>query len=122
MRGILDKRKREIILSLLVFLVILHFCGGTLAQEESKSSPCPKPYIKLIKPNVAKAGEQVIIRGQRFGKDSGEVIFSPGLNGKVINWTHSRITAEVPSGAKAGDVIVKTGCASSNGEFFKVAE
>jgi hypothetical protein len=119
-----DKRKKRVTLHLLVFMVSLHFCGVASAQEKSETTPCPKPYIKLIKPGLAKAGQQVIIRGHRFGKErkSGVVVFPPGINGKIISWAHSRIAAEVPSGAKSGKVIVKTGCAASIGEFLKIVE
>lgn len=118
-------RKRDgAILGLLAFLVSLNFYNLVVAQEKGESPPCPKPYIKLIKPNLANAGEQIIIRGRRFGPKGkmGEVIFPPGIKGKVISWRNSRITVEVPSGAKTGKVTVKTKCATSNEEFFKVRE
>jgi len=124
MQNAADKRKKKVTLPLLVFLVSVHFCGVALAQEKSETTPCPKPYIKLIKPGVAKAGQQVIIRGRRFGKErkAGDVVFPPGIHGKIISWAHNRITVEVPSGVKSGKVLVKTGCAASNGEFLKVVE
>ncbi len=56
-------------LQLLVFMVSVAFCGVASAQEKSDTTPCPKPYIKLIKPGLAKAGQQVIVRGRRFGKE-----------------------------------------------------
>lgn len=117
-------KKGGAIAGILALFITLCFISLLFAQEKPEPSPCPKPYIKLIKPNLARSGQQIIIRGHRFGpkEQSGEVIFHPGLNGKVISWGNSRITVEVPSGAKTGKVIVKTMCSTSNGEFFKVAE
>lgn len=124
MQKILKRKRGEAIAGILTFLVTLCFINLSLAQGKPESSPCPKPYIKLIKPNLTKAGQQITIRGRRFGPEEkkGEVIFPPGLNGKIISWRNSRITVEVPSGAKTGNVVVKTKCAESNGEYFKVVE
>jgi len=123
MKNAVDKRV-VVTLPLLVLMVSLAFCSVASAQEKSDTTPCPKPYIKLIKPGLAKAGQQVIVRGRRFGKERkvGVVVFPPGINGKIISWANNRITAEVPSGAKSGKVVVKTGCATSNGDFLKVVE
>ncbi len=123
MQKMIVKKRGVASAGILTFLVSLCFINLSLAQDKPESSPCPKPYIKLIKPNLAKAGQQIIIRGRRFGPEEkkGEVIFPSGLNGKIISWRNSRITVEVPSGAKTGKVVVKT-CATSNGEYFKVVE
>ena len=96
MQKITGLKKVGILIGVLGFLVNLNFFNLAVAQEKSEPTPCPKPHIKLIKPNLAKAGQQIIIRGYRFG--------------------------EVPTGAKTGKVVVRTKCAESNGEFFKVAE
>ena len=124
MQKMIGRKRVGALAGILTFLVSLYFISLSLAQDKPESSPCPKPYIKLIKPNLAKPGEQIIIRGRRFGPEEkkGEVIFPPGLNGKIISWRNSRITVEVPSGAKTGKVVVKTKCAESNGEYFKVVE
>ncbi len=113
-----------VIIGLLAFWVSLFFIGLSLAQDKPETSPCPKPYIKLIKPKLAKVGQQVTIRGRRFGNEEQgcEVIFQPGLNAKIISWRNSRIEVVVPSGVKTGKVVVKTKCSESTGEFFKVAE
>jgi len=124
MQKMIGRKRGGIIVGVVSFLLSFYFIYLPLAQEKSEPSPCPKPYIKLIKPNLAKAGQQITIRGRRFGSEekSGEVVFPPELNGKIISWRNSRIAVEVPSGAKTGRVVVKTECATSNGEFFKVAE
>ena len=109
------------ILSLMLFFTV-GFCDVALAQEKADKEVCPKPYIKLIKPKLAGEGQQITIRGRRFGdaEGSGEVVFSPGISGKVIAWTNSRITVEVPAGAKTGAVVVQTKCAESNAEILKI--
>ncbi len=124
MQKMIGKKRGGAIIGVLAFLISLYLINPSQAQEKSDPSPCPKPYIKLIKPKLAKAGQQIIIRGRRFGKEkqSSRVIFPPGVNGKINSWRNGRITVEVPSGAKTGKVVVVTKCATSNGEFFKVGE
>jgi len=121
MKEITGKRTVAAILSLMLLFAV-GFGGVARAQEKADKEVCPKPYIKLIKPSLARAGQQVIIRGHRFGdkEKAGEVIFSPGISGNVISWTNSRITVEVPAGAKTGAVVVQTKCAESNTEILKI--
>jgi hypothetical protein len=120
-KEVIGGKTGAIVLSL-TLLFAIGFGGMALAQEKTEKEVCPKPYIKLIKPNLARAGQQVIIRGHRFGdkEKAGEVIFSPDISGNVIAWTNSRITVEVPAGAKTGPVVVKTNCAESNTEILIV--
>jgi hypothetical protein len=120
-KEITGRKTATIVLSLMLLFTI-GFGGIALAQEKTDKEVCPKPYIKLIKPNLARAGQQVIIRGHRFGdkEKAGEVIFSPDISGNVISWTNSRITVEVPAGAKTGPVVVQTKCAESNSEILKI--
>ena len=124
MQKMIGLKRVGVLTGFLTFLLSITIYNLALAQEKSESSPCPKPYIKLIKPKLAKEGQQVTIRGHRFGKEEekGEVIFPPGLKGRIISWRNSRITVEVPSGTKTGMVVVETKCAESNGEFFKVSK
>jgi hypothetical protein len=120
-KKIAEKRTGAIVLSLML-LFASGFCSTALAQEKTEKEVCPKPYIKLLKPQLAKVGQQIVVRGHRFGdkEKAGEVIFSPGIGGNVISWTNSRITVEVPAGAKTGPVVVQTKCAESNSEMLKV--
>ncbi len=124
MQKMMRSKRVGVITGLLAFWVSLFFIGLSLAQDKPEATPCPKPYIKLIKPKLAKVGQQVTIRGRRFGNEEQgcEVIFQPGLNAKIISWRNSRIEVVVPSGVKTGKVVVKTKCSESTGEFFKVAE
>ena len=121
MKEITGRKTAAIALSLMLLFTV-GFGGMALAQEKTDTEVCPKPYIKLIKPNLARVGQQVIIRGHRFGdkEKAGEVVFSPGIGGNVIAWTNSRITVEVPAGAKTGPVVVQTKCAESNSEILKI--
>ena len=124
MQKMMRSRGVRVVIGLLACWVSLFFADLSFAQDKPETPPCPKPYIKLIKPKLAKVGQQVTIRGRRFGEEGQgcEVIFHPGLNGKIISWRNSRIEVAVPSGAQTGNVVVKTKCAESIGEFFKVAE
>lgn len=118
------RKNRLGMIGILLCWISLFFMSSSLAQEKTEPSPCPKPYIKLIKPKLAKAGQQVTIRGRRFGSEEEGcgVLFQPGLNGKIISWRNNRIEVGVPAGVQTGKVIVKTKCSESNGVFFKVAE
>ena len=111
-----------VLLGLIVFLTSLCYTNSIVAQEKEDDSPCPTPYIKIIKPKLAQHGQEIIIRGRRFGPEDkqGDVIFPPGLPGRIIYWRNNRIKVEVPWGAETGQVLVKNDCATSNGEFLKI--
>jgi hypothetical protein len=113
-----------VLVGVAIFLTSLCYTTPVVAQEKSEGSPCPTPYLKIIKPKLAQHGQEIIIRGRRFGKEDiqGDVIFPPGLPGRIIYWRNNRIRVEVPMGAETGQVVVKTDCATSNGEFLKVKE
>ena len=113
-----------VLLGLIVFLTSLCLTNPVVAQEKEDDSPCPTPYIKMIKPKLAQQGQEIIIRGRRFGHEDkqGDVIFPPGLPGRIIFWRNNRIKVEVPWGAETGQVIVKTDCATSNSDFLKIEE
>lgn len=78
------------------------------AQEEEE--PCPKPYIKTLSPKAAKPGDEIRIRGSRFGKERGMVTFAPGVRAPIQEWTFRRIFVIVPEGAKTGPVFLKAHC------------
>ena len=109
-------------IGILCFLCSLIFLSPVKAQEKSEEPPCPHPYIKRIQPKLAKVGKQVIIKGRRFREQDGssEVIFPPGVSGNIIFWRNTEIQVAVPLGAETGQVVVKTKCATSNDNFFKV--
>ena len=113
-----------VLLGLIVFLTSLCYTNPVVAQENEDDSPCLTPYIKIIKPKLAQHGQEIIIRGRRFGNEDkqGDVIFPPGLPGRIIYWRNNRIRVEVPWGAETGQVMVKTDCATSNSDFLKIEE
>jgi hypothetical protein len=110
------------VLTVVALLTTFILLKPARAQDKSQPAPCPTPYIKIIKPKLAQPGQEIIIRGHRFGEDeeSGDVIFPPGVSGRIIYWRNNRIRVEVPPGAQTGEVVVKTKCATSYGEFLKV--
>jgi hypothetical protein len=122
MQKMMNGKRVSVITGLLALWVSLFFIDLSLAQDKPETSPCPTPYIKIIKPKLAQPGQEIIIRGRRFGEDeeSGDVIFPPGLSGRIIYWRNNRIRVEVPPGAQTGEIVVKTKCATSNNEFLKV--
>ncbi len=113
---------RVVLLGLIVFLTSLCHSNPVVAQEKEDDSPCPTPYIKIIKPKLAQPGQEIIIRGRRFGPEDkqGDVIFPPGFPGRIIYWRNNRIRVEVPWGAETGEVMVKNDCATSNSVFLKI--
>lgn len=95
--------------------------GIATAQEEI--GPCPKPYIKTIFLKAGKPGDEVKIRGRRFGTEEGKVFFNPKVNAQVVRWSNSQIWVIVPQAATAGPVTVSKPCgAVSNETYFKVIE
>jgi hypothetical protein len=111
---------------LLAYLAALAFpsvspVGITIAQEEI--GPCPKPYIKTIFLRAGKPGDEVKIRGRRFGTEKGQVFFSPEVKAQVVRWSNSQIWVVIPRSATTGPVTVSRPCgAVSNGSYFKVTE
>lgn len=113
---------RGVLLGFVVFLTALCSSDQVTAQEMEDNSSCPTPYIKIIKPKLAQPGQAIIIRGRRFGPEekTGDVIFPPGLPGRIIYWRNNRISVEVPPGAQTGEVVVQSECATSNSDFLKI--
>ena len=113
---------RGVLVGLVVSLTALCYSDQVAAQAKEADSTCLTPYIKIIKPKLAQPGQAIIIRGHRFGPEekAGDVIFPPGLPGRIIYWRNNRIGVEVPPGAKTGEVVVKTACATSNSDFLKI--
>lgn len=113
---------RGVLLGLAVCLTSLCYNDHLAAQDKKDDSSCLTPYLKIIKPKLAQPGQVITIRGRRFGSEekAGDVIFPPGLPGRIIYWRNNRISVEVPPGAQTGEVVVKTECATSNSDFLKI--
>ena len=105
-------RKNNFILYSTLIVVLLLFSlsafKAVYAQEEEK--PCPKPYIKNLWPRAAKPGDEIKIRGNRFGEKQGSVTFAPGVRARILMWTHKRIVVVVPDGVKTGPVFLNVNC------------
>jgi len=109
-----------VIFALCVISFLLPYSVGTAEEAEG---PCPNPYVKTISPATGKPGEQLKIRGRRFGTEQGEVIFTPEAKAEIVNWTMHRIWVLVPESAASGPVVVRLPCgAESNKQYFTVTK
>jgi hypothetical protein len=88
---------------------------AAMAQDEEKA-PCPTPYIFSTTPRAAKIGDEVAIRGNRFGKEEGVVFFSPGVNAKILSWEYLRISVIVPEGAETGTITITASCGEGSNQ------
>jgi hypothetical protein len=90
---------------------------------QEQKEPCRTPYISTIVPNAGEPGDQVRIRGRRFGLEAGTVTFSPGVKAEIVAWKNSRIWVIVPESAESGPVTVSVPCGSvSNEKHFTVKQ
>ena len=109
---------------LIAVLVTLAFFSVFLintATAQEQQAPCPKPYIRVISPKAGLPGDQVEIRGRRFGTEQGEVSFSPNVKANVLEWTNTKIWVIVPRSATSGRIGVSVPCGSvSNTYYFNV--
>jgi hypothetical protein len=87
------------------------------------AAPVPAPSISSLSTTAGPPGTSVTISGVNFGATQGSstVTFN-GTAAKPTAWGASFITAPVPLGATAGNVMVKVGSASSNGVSFTVQD
>jgi hypothetical protein len=89
------------------------------AQEEKR--PCPKPYIRVVSPRATTPGNQIVIRGRRFGEESGKVFLAPNVEAEVVKWSNTRVWVIVPQAASSGSMTVSIPCGMvSNEVYFKV--
>ena len=107
-----------LLMSLIFVLAITHDINAEEPQQ-----PCLDPKINTIVPNAAKPGEQIRIRGVRFRREPGEVVFSPGVTGEIKRWGNTVIYVIVPESATSGPVSLSIPCGSvSNEKNFTVKE
>jgi hypothetical protein len=120
-----------IVLAILALVSIL-LVNTAETQEEGpcprpyikvEEGPCPRPYIKVIYLRAGTPGDEVKIRGRRFGTEEGEVHFNPKVEAEVVNWSMYRIHVIVPEAATTGPVTVSIPCgAVSNEQHFTVSK
>src|SRR5438093_9839540 len=72
--------------------------GGPVPQPQPQVLP---PSLTQVSPNQGAAGTQVTLTGKNFGSTTGAVSFS-GTPGKVLSWSDTQITVQVPTGAATG--------------------
>jgi len=120
-------RKPNVILYIIFLLIGFTFYAiiglKCIYADDNTEEPCPKPYINSISPKAIMPGEKIKIRGNRFGKTKGDVIFFPDTKADIIKWTYKRIWVIVPKHAKTGSLFVSSSCGRiSNKVHFTIKE
>ncbi|MCK5153923.1 MAG: IPT/TIG domain-containing protein [Spirochaetales bacterium] len=101
-------------LGIFLFLIILYIVSSFLTGSN--------PRIDSIEPSVAFPGENIILKGENFGKASvdGFVIIA-GIRPTVssyLEWTDTKIVLRVPDEVGSGRIFVKSNKNLSNGLLF----
>src|SRR5437660_5849378 len=94
-----------------------------VASEGVTFTVTAAPSITSLKPNTGEVGSSIVIAGSNFGPSvgNGNVKFNGTSATTVTSWGASSITATVPSGATAGNVVVTaSGGVASAGVTFTV--
>jgi|ERR1700676_2154297 hypothetical protein len=79
------------------------------------------PSITSLSPTSGAVGASVSIVGSGFGSTQGSsTVKFNGTTATIINWSATRITAKVPTGATTGNVVVHASGVDSNGVNFTV--
>ena len=97
------------------------YSPGTFYSVEPPYIAANPPSIDSLDPNLGPVGESVTLQGGGFGSSQGSstVTFN-GVAATATNWSDGAITATVPTGAMAGNVVVKVNGSASNGVPFTV--
>lgn len=111
----------SLILTLGLLIYMLSTTKVAYAADE-EAQPCPKPYINTISPNAAMPGEEIKIRGNRFGEQQGSVTFHPGMRAQIKEWTHKRILAIVPEHSETGPIFISLPCDEVSNEVHFTAK
>lgn len=84
-------------------------------------TPSAPPSISSITPPAGPVGSAVVISGNNFGTSQGtSTVTFNGTPASTTWWTTGLITALVPVGASAGNIVVTVGGVASNGQAFTV--
>lgn len=100
-------------------------CGALLAACAGPSTPPPPepPAATAVSPEVAAAGETIVVTGTEFGEEG--TLTVGGVEATVITWSDDEIEAVVPDAAPGGwqEVVVTTegGESAVQGLFVGVA-
>ncbi|HXP87132.1 MAG TPA: IPT/TIG domain-containing protein [Bryobacteraceae bacterium] len=83
----------------------------------------PPPAVSSLNPAAGPAGTAVTITGTNFGTTQGvSTVTFDGTAATPTSWSATSIVVPVPAGAASGNVVVKVGGATSNGEAFTVLQ
>ena len=96
--------------------------GGVTSNAVSFTvTTASAPTIASLTPNSGPVGTSVTIAGSNFGASQGSstVTFN-GTAATPTGWSATSITAQVPTGATTGYVVVTVGGVASNGVTFTV--
>jgi cysteine-rich repeat protein len=69
----------------------------------------PSPGICALSPDTGEEGDQVVIYGDNFGSDTGEVTFFNAVSAVISDWSDEEITVSVPGAAATGDLFMTSG-------------
>lgn len=93
-----------------------------VASNGTNFTVLPTPNITGLSPAANATGALVVVSGTNFGTSQGASTVT--FNGVAANtftaWSQSSISAQVPSGATTGNVIVTVSGVASNGAEFTV--
>ena len=95
--------------------------GGEASNQVTFTVTGPPPVISKLKPGDGEVGDSVKIKGEHFGTARGtsKVTFN-GLLAESRKWDDSKITVNVPAGARTGPVVVTVEGQASNPVTFSV--
>src|SRR5438552_9330913 len=102
--------------------VVVTVAGGA-ASARVTFTVTAAPSITSLTPNTGAVGSSIVIAGSNFGPSvgNGNVKFNGTSATTITSWGASSITATVPSGATAGNVVVTVaGGVASAGVTFTV--
>ena len=95
--------------------------GGVASNQVTFTVTGPPPVISKLKPDEGEVGESVKVKGEHFGTAQGtsKVTFN-GEPATARKWDDSKITVNVPAGARTGPVVVTVEGQASNSVTFSV--
>ncbi len=91
--------------------------GNPAIQTIQLSGIGVAPQIAAISPNYGAPAALINITGTNFGATQGSVTVG-GAPSRVVSWSNTNITIQVPSRATTGNIIVTAGGEASNGAAF----
>jgi len=93
--------------------------GAANEQTLALSGTTPVPKITSFSPASGKVGAKINIKGSGFLSLVGVKIGSKSAS--ILSWTNTKITIEVPSGAKTGKIeVIADGGTATSATSFKV--